>query len=291
MLDQVPARFEVLDERFRGIGGDRWLQRLHTGCRWTEGAAYFAAGRYYVFSDIPNDRMLRWDETTGAVGVFRAAVRLRQRPHRRSAGPAGQLRARQPAGHPHRAGRVGDRARRPVRGQAAQQPQRRGGELGRLDLVHRPGVRHRHRLRGLPAPERDRRLPRVPGGAPTARCASPPTTSPGPTGCASRPTSARSTSPTPQRAHIRRFDVADGRGAQRRRGLRRVRRRHVRRAAAGLRRPAVGRRPRRPALLRPRRHPASASCTCPRRSPTSPSAGRGATTSSSAPRPRSTWCG
>jgi gluconolactonase len=71
MLDQVPARFEVLDERFRRIGGDRWLQRLHTGCRWTEGGAYFAAGRYYVFSDIPNDRILRWDETTGAVGVFR----------------------------------------------------------------------------------------------------------------------------------------------------------------------------------------------------------------------------
>jgi gluconolactonase len=47
------------------------MERLHTGCRWTEGPAYFAAGRYLVFSDIPNDRMLRWDETTGAVGVFR----------------------------------------------------------------------------------------------------------------------------------------------------------------------------------------------------------------------------
>jgi gluconolactonase len=71
MLDQVPARFEALDERFRGIGGDRWLQRLHTGCRWTEGGTYFPAGRYYVFSDIPNDRILRWDETTATVGVFR----------------------------------------------------------------------------------------------------------------------------------------------------------------------------------------------------------------------------
>jgi gluconolactonase len=71
MLDQVPARFEVLDDRFRGVGGDRWLRRLHTGCRWTEGGAYFPAGRYYVFSDIPNDRILRWDETTDVVGVFR----------------------------------------------------------------------------------------------------------------------------------------------------------------------------------------------------------------------------
>jgi gluconolactonase len=73
--DTVKACFEVLDERFRGCNGDEWMQRLHTGCRWTEGPAYFAAGRYLVFSDIPNDRMLRWDETTGAVGVFRQPAR------------------------------------------------------------------------------------------------------------------------------------------------------------------------------------------------------------------------
>lgn len=70
-MEQVKAQFEVLDERFAPVGGDDWLEVLHTGCRWTEGPAYFAAGRYLVFSDIPNDRMLRWDETSGAVGVFR----------------------------------------------------------------------------------------------------------------------------------------------------------------------------------------------------------------------------
>ena len=70
MVDRFKAQFEVLDERFRGTGGDQWLERLHTGCRWTEGPAYFPAGRYLVFSDIPNERTLRWDETTGAVGVF-----------------------------------------------------------------------------------------------------------------------------------------------------------------------------------------------------------------------------
>ncbi|KZB85677.1 SMP-30/gluconolactonase/LRE family protein [Amycolatopsis regifaucium] len=70
-MDMVKARFEVLDERFARVNGDEWMQRLHTGCRWTEGPAYFPAGRYLVFSDIPNDRVLRWDETTGAVGVFR----------------------------------------------------------------------------------------------------------------------------------------------------------------------------------------------------------------------------
>ena len=71
MRDPVKAQFEVLDERFRGCRGDRWLECLHTGCRWTEGPAYFPAGRYLVFSDIPNDRILRWDEATGTVGVFR----------------------------------------------------------------------------------------------------------------------------------------------------------------------------------------------------------------------------
>ncbi|USX54732.1 SMP-30/gluconolactonase/LRE family protein [Lentzea sp. HUAS12] len=70
-MDEVKAEFVVLDERFARVNGDEWLQRLHTGCRWTEGPAYFPAGRYLVFSDIPNDRVLRWDETTGVVGVFR----------------------------------------------------------------------------------------------------------------------------------------------------------------------------------------------------------------------------
>jgi gluconolactonase len=71
MADTVPAEFVALDERFRHCDGDFVLERLHTGARKTEGPAYFPAGRYLVWSDIPNDRLLRWDETTGAVGVFR----------------------------------------------------------------------------------------------------------------------------------------------------------------------------------------------------------------------------
>lgn len=70
-MDAVKTEFEVLDQRFAHCGGDTWMERLHTGSRWTEGPAYFAAGRYLVWSDVPNDRVLRWDETTGAVGVFR----------------------------------------------------------------------------------------------------------------------------------------------------------------------------------------------------------------------------
>ena len=64
--------FEILDERFgRCVKTSARVERLHEGCRWAEGPAYFPAGRYLVWSDIPNDRQLRWDETTGVTGVFR----------------------------------------------------------------------------------------------------------------------------------------------------------------------------------------------------------------------------
>lgn len=72
MVESVAATFEVLDDRFAPIGGDARLERIYSDCRWAEGPVYFPAGRYFAWSDIPNDRMLRWDETTGVVGVFRA---------------------------------------------------------------------------------------------------------------------------------------------------------------------------------------------------------------------------
>lgn len=69
---ELSPDFEVLDERFRALAfANVRLERLYTGCRWAEGPAWFAAGRYLVWSDIPNDRLLRWDETDGSVSVFR----------------------------------------------------------------------------------------------------------------------------------------------------------------------------------------------------------------------------
>ena len=70
--DTIPARFEVLDERFANCRGDSRFERLYDGCRWAEGPVYVPAGRYLVWSDIPNERMLRWDEMTGNVGLFRS---------------------------------------------------------------------------------------------------------------------------------------------------------------------------------------------------------------------------
>ena len=64
--------FEALDPRFGAcIVGHARVERLWTGGRWLEGPAWFAAGRYLVCSDIPNNRMLRFDETDGSVSVFR----------------------------------------------------------------------------------------------------------------------------------------------------------------------------------------------------------------------------
>ena len=68
--------FEVIDPAFEPcFVGHARVERLWTGARWSEGPAWFAAGRYLLWSDIPNERMLRWDETDGSVSVFRHASR------------------------------------------------------------------------------------------------------------------------------------------------------------------------------------------------------------------------
>jgi gluconolactonase len=63
---------QVLDASFNQY---RWplasVEQLATGCRWSEGPVYVGDGRYVLWSDIPNDRILKWEEETGAVSVFR----------------------------------------------------------------------------------------------------------------------------------------------------------------------------------------------------------------------------
>ncbi len=68
--------YDVQDERFaRLVHKNAKIDTLWTGGRWTEGPAYFAAGRYLVWSDIPNDRIMRWDEMNGAVATFEQPCR------------------------------------------------------------------------------------------------------------------------------------------------------------------------------------------------------------------------
>jgi len=65
--------FLTHDPRFsRLVIGHANLEKLAGGCRWAEGPAYFAAGRYLIWSDIPNNRMMRFDETDSSVSVFRS---------------------------------------------------------------------------------------------------------------------------------------------------------------------------------------------------------------------------
>lgn len=64
---------EVIDPRFAKYAvGNAAVERLYTGARWAEGPVWFGDGRYLLFSDIPNNRMLRWLEDTGEVTVFRS---------------------------------------------------------------------------------------------------------------------------------------------------------------------------------------------------------------------------
>jgi len=64
---------ETIDPRFAKYKvGNAAVERLYTGTRWAEGPVWFGDGRYLLFSDIPNNRMLRWQEETGEVSVFRS---------------------------------------------------------------------------------------------------------------------------------------------------------------------------------------------------------------------------
>jgi gluconolactonase len=47
------------------------VEQIATGMRWAEGPVWFGDGRYLLWSDIPNNRIMKWDEETGAVSVFR----------------------------------------------------------------------------------------------------------------------------------------------------------------------------------------------------------------------------
>lgn len=67
--------YEIIDPRFNAvIDPVAFLEKLHGDSRWAEGPVWFADLRCLVWSDIPNDRMLKWEEETGAVSVFRSGV-------------------------------------------------------------------------------------------------------------------------------------------------------------------------------------------------------------------------
>src|SRR5438876_9970583 len=57
---------EIVDPGFAKYKvGNAAVERLYTGARWAEGPVWYGDGRFLLFSDIPNNRMLRWLEDTG----------------------------------------------------------------------------------------------------------------------------------------------------------------------------------------------------------------------------------
>ncbi|WEJ57094.1 SMP-30/gluconolactonase/LRE family protein [Devosia sp. FJ2-5-3] len=71
----VEGIYEIIDERFRTLfNSSAALDLIHTGCRWAEGPVWFKDGNYLLWSDIPNNRMLRYIPE-GGVSVYRADAR------------------------------------------------------------------------------------------------------------------------------------------------------------------------------------------------------------------------
>ena len=63
---------QVLDPRFaRYHLVNAGVERLMEGTRWGEGPVWFGDTRSLFWSDIPNNRILRWDEASGQTSVFR----------------------------------------------------------------------------------------------------------------------------------------------------------------------------------------------------------------------------
>ena len=76
-VDRTIVRFpdpavEIVDPRFAGlVVGHEVVERLWTGGRWLEGPVWFGDERHLLVSDIPNNRIVKWDEVTGQLTDFR----------------------------------------------------------------------------------------------------------------------------------------------------------------------------------------------------------------------------
>jgi gluconolactonase len=63
---------KILDPRFGALVlGNAAIERIADGCRFTEGPVWFGDLRCLLWSDIPNDRIMKWEEETGAVSLLR----------------------------------------------------------------------------------------------------------------------------------------------------------------------------------------------------------------------------
>ena len=66
-----PAIEVISDEFKKYVIGNGYIERIYTGSRWAEGPAWFGDGKYLLFSDIPNNRIIKWEENNGTFTTFR----------------------------------------------------------------------------------------------------------------------------------------------------------------------------------------------------------------------------
>src|SRR5262249_9696567 len=65
------AKPSLRPHRFPAFAGTMAVERVATGFRWAEGPVYFPAARFVLFSDIPNNRIMRFSEDDGHLSVYR----------------------------------------------------------------------------------------------------------------------------------------------------------------------------------------------------------------------------
>lgn len=70
-LESAKPKVSFGPSDFPAFAGTMAVERVATGFRWAEGPVYFAAGRYVLFSDIPNNRIMRFSEDDGHLSVYR----------------------------------------------------------------------------------------------------------------------------------------------------------------------------------------------------------------------------
>ena len=109
LADWVPSQrypdpaIEVLDPKFERLRiFSAAVERIATGMRWSEGPVWFGDGRYLLWSDIPNNRIMKWEEASGAVSVFREPSNYANGNCRDREGRLGRLGRRLPAAAGHR---------------------------------------------------------------------------------------------------------------------------------------------------------------------------------------------
>ena len=131
------------------------MHRLATGAIWAEGPVWLPRDGSVLWSDVVNDRVLRWDRD-GRVSVFLEPAEFHNGHTLDRDGSIVGLLAGSPAPRAPRPRRHAHPDRGPVPGHAVQLAQRRHRQVGRHDLVHRSALRHHERPRGPPGRVGDR---------------------------------------------------------------------------------------------------------------------------------------